>query len=95
MVHSQRPRDVRTITSGPAFYAPLPSVPRGNVCFVLVGGPMEYVDRRGEHNCVTGELPPGGTLACLAGSVARMSAMVEAGRGSRPPQKQGRRSSRR
>ena len=73
------PRDVRTITAGPAFYAPLPSLPRGNVCFVLVGGPMEYVDRRGEHSCVTGELPPGGTLACLAGSVARMSAMVDGG----------------
>jgi hypothetical protein len=71
------PRDVRTITAGPAFYSPLPSPPRGNVCFVLVGGPMEYVDRRGEHNCVTGEPPQGGTLAGLAESVARMSAMVD------------------
>jgi hypothetical protein len=29
-----QPRDVRTITSGPAIYSPLPSRPRGNVCFV-------------------------------------------------------------
>jgi hypothetical protein len=70
-------RDVRTITAGPTFYTPLPSLPRGNVCFVLVGGPMEYVDRRGEHGCVTGEQPQGGGLASLAESVARMSAMVD------------------
>ena len=38
------------LTSGPDFYEPLGSLPRGNVRFVLVGGPMEYVDRRGEHS---------------------------------------------
>jgi hypothetical protein len=48
-------RDFRTITTGPAFYEPLPSGPRGNARFILVGGPMEYVDRRGEHSCVTGD----------------------------------------
>jgi hypothetical protein len=72
-----RPRDIRTITSGPVFYDPLSSLPRGNVCFILVGGPMEYVDRCGEHSCISGEPPPGGTAAGQAESVARMSAMVD------------------
>lgn len=71
------PRDIRTITSGPSFYEPLPSLPRGNVCFVLVGGPMEYVDLRGEHSCVSGVPPQGGAATELAESVARMSAMVD------------------
>jgi Homing endonuclease associated repeat len=71
------PRDMRTITSGPVFYEPLRSLPRGDVCFILVGGPMEYVDRRGEHSCISGEAPPGDAAAGLAESVARMSAMVE------------------
>jgi hypothetical protein len=71
------PRDMRTITPGPAFYEPVRSLPRGDVCFILVGGPMEYVDRRGEHSCITGEAPPGGPAAGLAESVARMSAMVD------------------
>ncbi len=72
------PRDVRTITSGPVFYEPLRSLPRGDVCFALVGGPMEYVDRRGEHSCVSGEAPSG-DAAGFAESVARMSAMVDGG----------------
>jgi len=72
-----RPRDVRTITSGPDFYEPLPSPPRGNVRFVLVGGPMEYVDPRGEHSGISGEPPQGGAEAERAESVARMSAMVD------------------
>ena len=72
-----RPRDVRTITSGPFFYRPLPSLPRGYVRFVLVGGPMDYVDRRGVHTCVSGESPPGGAEVERAESVARMSAMVD------------------
>lgn len=72
-----RPRDIRTITCGPVFYDPLPSLPRGKICFILVGGPMEYVDRRGEHSCISGELPPGGAAAGQAESVARMSAMVD------------------
>ena len=75
--HVIPPRDIRTITSGPVFYEPLASLPRGNVRFVLVGGPMEYVDRRGEHRCVTGEAPDGGAEADFAESVARMSAMVD------------------
>jgi hypothetical protein len=71
------PRDVRTITSRPVFYEPLPSLPRGNVRFVLVGGPMEYVDRRGEHRCITGEAPDGSAEADFVESVARMNAMVD------------------
>ena len=69
-------RDFRTITTVPAFYEPLPSVPRGNARFVLVGGPMEYADRRGEHGCVTGE--PGGPdpASDRAESVMRVHAMV-------------------
>jgi hypothetical protein len=72
-----RPRDFRTITSGPVFYGPLPSLPRGYARFVLVGGPMDYVDRRGVHTCVTGESPPGGSEVERTESVARMSAMVD------------------
>ena len=53
--HLLKRRDIRTIVAGPAFYEPLASPPRGNVRFVLIGGPMEYVDRRGVHACVTGE----------------------------------------
>ena len=75
--HLLQPRDLRTITSGPVFYEPLASLPRGNVRFVLVGGPMEFADRRGEHRCTTGEAPDGGAEAELAESVARMSAMVD------------------
>jgi hypothetical protein len=71
------PRDVRTITSGPVFYEPLRSLPRGEVCFVLVGGPMEYVDRRGEHSCISSEAPSGDAAVATAESVARMSAMVD------------------
>ncbi len=69
-------RDFRTITTVPAFYEPLPSAPRGNARFILVGGPMEYVDRRGQHNCVTGE--PGGPdpASDRAESVMRVHAMV-------------------
>ena len=70
-------RDIRTIVAGPAFYQPLASLPRGNVRFVLIGGPMEYVDRRGVHSCVAGEVPPGGSEAGHAESVARMGAMVD------------------
>ena len=69
-------RDFRTITTIPAFYEPLPSVPRGNARFVLVGGPMEYADRRGGHTCVTGE--PGGPdpASDRAESAMRVHAMV-------------------
>jgi hypothetical protein len=74
--HVLRPRDARTIVARPVFYEPLPSLPRGYVRFVLVGGPMEYVDRRGVHTCVSGESPPGGAKAVRTVSVARMSAMV-------------------
>ena len=63
--HLLQPRDLRTITSGPVFYEPLASLPRGNVRFVLVGGPMEFADRRGEHRCTTGEAPDGGAEAEL------------------------------
>lgn len=73
------PRDVRTITSQPVFYEPLRSLPRGDVCFILVGGPMEYVDRRGEHGCISGEEPYGDADTGNAESVARMSAMVDGG----------------
>jgi hypothetical protein len=75
--HLIQSRDFRTITSGPAFYEPLASLPRGNVRFVLVGGPMEFADRRGEHRCTTGEAPDGGAEAKFAESVARMSAMMD------------------
>ena len=75
--HLLKRRDIRTIVAGPAFYEPLASLPRGNVRFVLIGGPMEYVDRRGVHACVTGEDPPGGAEAGRAESVARMGAMVD------------------
>jgi hypothetical protein len=40
-------RDIRPIVAKPIFHEPLPSLPRGNVRFVLIGGIMEYVDRRG------------------------------------------------
>jgi hypothetical protein len=75
--HLLKPRDFRTITPGPAFYETLPSAPRGNARFVLIGGPMEYVDRRGVHHCVTGDSPGGGPAPELAESVARMNAMVD------------------
>lgn len=74
--HMFKLRDFRTITTVPAFYEPLPSAPRGNARFILVGGPMEYADRRGEHSCVTGE--PGGPdpASDRAESVMRVNAMV-------------------
>ena len=76
-VHLLKRRDIRTILAGPAFYEPLSSLPRGNVRFVLVGGPMEYVDRRGVHACVTGESPQDGAEAGRAESVARIGAMAD------------------
>ena len=75
--HTFGPRDFRTITTGPIFYQPLISSPKGCVRFVLVGGPMEYVDRRGVHRCITGEIPEGDATVELAESVARVSAMVD------------------
>jgi hypothetical protein len=71
------PRDMRTITAGPVFYEPVQSRPRGDICFILVGGPMDYVDRRGQHRCVSGEAPQGDAATGIAESVARMSAMVD------------------
>ena len=70
-------RDIRSIVAESAFYEPLSSLPRGNVRFVLIGGPMEYVDRRGAHTCVTGESPQGDAETGRAESVARMGAMVD------------------
>jgi hypothetical protein len=75
--HILRPRDARTIVARPVFYEPLSSLPRGYVRFVFIGGPMEYVDRRGVHTCVSSESPPGGAEAERTESVARMSAMVD------------------
>jgi hypothetical protein len=75
--HILQPRDARTIVARPVFYEQLPSLPRGYVRFVLVGGPMDYVDRRGVHTCVSGESPPGDAAAERTESVARMSAMVD------------------
>jgi hypothetical protein len=73
-----RRRDTRTITSRPLFYAPLASNPRGAVRFVLLGGPMEYADRRGEHSCTTGEeSDEGRTTADFSECVARVNAMVD------------------
>lgn len=69
------PRDARTVTDRPIFFAPLESRPRGNVRFVLVGGRMDYLDRRGEHTCVSGE--ESGSKDSLAENVSRLSAMVE------------------
>lgn len=71
------PRDPRTITIDPVFYRPLQTEPRGNVRFVLVGGEMEYVGRRGEQRCVTWEPASGGPAGQLAEHVSRMSAMVD------------------
>jgi hypothetical protein len=69
--------DVRTTVPGPDLYEPLPTLPRGNVRFVLVGGPMEYVDRRGQHECISGRLPIGGKEEEFAENVARVNAMVD------------------
>lgn len=72
----QKARDLRTISAGPVFYEPLPTPPRGRVRFVLVGGPMDYVDRRGEHACVSGEADSSGAPA-ISEDVARVNAMVD------------------
>jgi hypothetical protein len=37
---------------------------------------MDFLDRRGEHHCVSGE-PPGGAAAEFSESIARMNAMVD------------------
>lgn len=75
--HLLVPRDVRTITAAPVFYQPIPNPPRGNMRFVFIGGHMEFVDRRGEHSCVTGVTPDGTLDSQLAENCARMNAMVD------------------
>jgi hypothetical protein len=72
------PRDLRTISCEPIFYRPLTTTPQGRAHFVFLGGPMAYVDRRGEHECVTGDQPkPIRPTAQFEESVARVNAMVE------------------
>ena len=61
---------------GPALYRPLATLPRGNVRFVLTGGPMGYLDLRGQHDCVSGDVLAGGAEENFAESVARVNAMV-------------------
>jgi hypothetical protein len=72
-----QPRDLRTITRGPYFYEALESPPRGNARFILIGGPMEYVDLRGEHECIAGEQPTDGPPLKLSENVAQVNAMAE------------------
>jgi len=75
--HLLAPRDLRTLTTGPAFYVPLKTLPRAKVRFVFVGGEMDYVDRRGKHHCVSGDVPAGGASHQFSESISRMNAMVE------------------
>ncbi len=48
-----QPRPENERVSEGALFRALPERPRGNVRFVLIGGPMHYVDRRGEFSCVS------------------------------------------
>ena len=59
------------------FYRPLPKPAAGGLRFVLVGGEMHYVDRRGEHSGFTGESVVGSTTSVLAEEVARVATMVD------------------
>jgi len=61
-----------------ALFRALPRPPRGNVRFVLVGGAMQYVDRRGEFSCQSGEtMRPVKQSSRLAEEASRAISMVE------------------
>jgi hypothetical protein len=70
-------RDLRTITPGPYFYEPLPSAPRGNARFVLIGGSMQYVDLRGEHEYKSSDQADNAASPGLSENVAWVNAMAE------------------
>jgi len=63
--------DARFRTANGTFYKPLPFPASGNLRFVLVGGPMHYIDRRGEYSCDSSS--PG----TLADDVSRVAALVD------------------
>lgn len=69
--------DDRTIASGPIFYEPLETFPRGGVRFVLIGGPMEYLDRRGPSTCISGATTKDGKIADTIESISRMSTLTD------------------
>jgi hypothetical protein len=70
-------RDLRTITPGPYFYEPLASAPRGNARFVLIGGSMQYVDLRGEHEYKSSDETDNAASPGLSENVAWVNAMAE------------------
>lgn len=69
--------DERFRTQNGTFYRPLPVPATGNVRFVFVGGPMHYVDRRGDHACVSGSDIEGTEDEKTAEEVARVASMTD------------------
>lgn len=70
-------RDGQFRSENGTFYRPLPRNASGGARFVFVGGPMCYVDRRGVHDCVTGERVVGDDDAQLAEDVGRVSTLAD------------------
>ena len=60
-----------------SFWLPRPNLPKGNVVFVMIGGPMYFTDLRGEHACFSGQNVDGDAAVELAESVARLNSLVE------------------
>jgi hypothetical protein len=69
--------DERFRTGNGTFYRPLPMAAAGNVRFVFVGGPMHYVDRRGDHACVSGSDISGAEDERTAEEVGRIASMTD------------------
>ncbi|WP_445183557.1 tetratricopeptide repeat protein [Pseudonocardia sp. Cha107L01] len=59
------------------FFRPLSRPAAGGARFVLVGGPMCYIDRRGEHSCITGDPVEGPEAVRLAEDTGRVFALTE------------------
>ncbi|GAA5162047.1 hypothetical protein GCM10023321_47020 [Pseudonocardia eucalypti] len=59
------------------FFRPLPNPALGGVRFVLVGGPMCFVDRRGEHSCSTADSIDGPLPVKIAEDTSRVATLTE------------------
>jgi hypothetical protein len=60
-----------------AMFGALPDAAAGNVRFVFVGGPMHYLDPRGEFECASSEPIGSGPWPSVAEDCGRVAAMVE------------------
>lgn len=69
--------DRRKFCDASVFFRPLPNLAVGGVRFVLVGGPMCYIDRRGEHSCTSADSVDGTARVKIAEDSSRVATLTE------------------